>query len=109
MKIRLWRGPLSGKVIEGYFGDIAVVTGPKKMSRKQMDEWRMSNDWNFLTPDAFMRPFIPMVKCQYRRVRVTTAETNSGSVVFHDIPAVHPDGSWFYAYERTISEYPRTT
>lgn len=106
MKIRLYRGPLDGKIFEGRYGDVAIITGPKKMSRKQLDEWRRSDSWTYLTPDAFMRPHRPVVKCEYRRMRVSTADFNGGNVIFHDIPCVHPDGSWFYVYERTISEYP---
>lgn len=106
MKIRLWRGPLDGKILEGNYGEIAIVSGPKKMSRKQMYEWRAKNNWSQVTPDAYMRPFRPMVRCEYRRVRVTTTDMKNGSVVFHDIPCIHPDGSLFYVHERTISQHP---
>jgi len=94
MKIRLWRGPLDGRVVVASFGNVAIVSGPKKMSRKKLAEWRHNQEWRAGGMGFYVRGHRPMVECEYRRVTLAS-----------NFPSMHPDGSVFYEYVRTIREY----
>lgn len=83
MKIRLYRGPHDGKVIEGYFGNSTIIDGPKKMTRKQRYEFERdainSHYWRDNT--MTMAPQYPQVRAEYVRTHFQ-----------------HPDGSIFYEW-----------
>lgn len=100
MKIRLYRGPLNGKVMEGSFNSEAIILGPKKMSREAL--------WKYQSNMQPSDPRHPMVRCLYRKVVVSgiTHSAVGDGMVFSDIACMHPDGSYFYEYVKIIAEYP---
>jgi hypothetical protein len=82
VKIRLYRGPFDGKILNQTAGTSLYMAGPKKMSRKQKYEWAAkqykdsSQRWNHFAP-AY-----PIVEAEYRLVHGCR----------------HPDGSYFYEW-----------
>jgi hypothetical protein len=79
MKVRLYRGPFDGKVMNQPAGTSLYIAGPKKMSRKQKYEWmRDQQNYSYL---GQIRPY-PMVEAEYRLVHGCR----------------HPDGSYFYEW-----------
>ncbi len=86
MKIRLYRGPADGKVMEGNFGYHILVDGPKKMTREQQYQYRerMMNSAGFNTTNGGllrMWPDRPLIRAEYQRTQFR-----------------HPDGSIFYEW-----------
>ena len=108
-KVRLYRGPFDGKVIIDSVGfrDTFMHIGPKKMTRKQQNEWRMSEDYQralFWQDIGMTRQGgkvrmapspVPLVRAEYRKKLVTTMANGS---VFVDVVCMHPDGSIFYEW-----------
>lgn len=76
MKIRLYRGPFDGKVMEWDGGRDVMLAGPKKMTRKQ----RYAQFAKATTHDNLMFTHVTA-----RYVRTTF---------------VHPDGSVFYEWDK---------
>lgn len=90
MKVRLYRGPFDGKVLYGQTGGYHIlVTDKKKMSRKQLMDYRMRvmDNMTYIGTDPkntsayYMAPAHPMVTAEYARTQF-----------------VHPDGSVFYEW-----------
>jgi len=91
----MWKGPFSGKVIETNGQPLTlVVTGPKKMSRKERYEWIQKQYRDPLSPYASMGPTGfskgPRVDATYRMVIKRGFSGNE--------PWTHPDGSVFYEF-----------
>lgn len=101
-KIRLVGGPLSGRVVKDNTNrETVVVVGHKKMSRKALADWMFKASGSTYLPSVQPnRMYRPTVTAEYRRARVMVAE----GMRFMDIPCVHPDGSYFYNYVRTIRD-----
>lgn len=81
MKVRLYRGPFDGKVVEHRGGPL-IMQGTKKMTRKQQHEWLSS-------APPFSAP--PYVRAIYQPVYL--------SINGVTMPATHPDGSVFYEWD----------
>lgn len=94
MKIRLYRGPFDGKVLNGNFAIHAIVTGDKKLTREQQYEWRAkmidSNNFMSMTNGGKfnMLPSRPQVRAEYSQTRFQ-----------------HPDGSVFYEWTGYSTPY----
>jgi hypothetical protein len=93
VKIRLYRGPHDGKVLNGYFGNTEFIDGPRKMTREQKYEWRGYQIDNSMygSPELTW----PMIRAEYRRTNCQ-----------------HPDGSVFYEWtglSRPYGPQPRST
>lgn len=120
MKVRLIRGPFSGKVFDisaQEFGQNYIrIAGHKKLSRKEKEKaWRdfyttSVPDWTHPVGIP-VGPNGPVVRAEYRlvmvpnpnaRVITTVAGVYTQSAVNAMIPSVHPDGSLFYEYVRTV-------
>lgn len=120
MKVRLIRGPFAGKVMSipdhDYGRNTIQITGVKKMTRKQKEQmWRdfyttSAPDWRDPTSIA-SGPRGQIVAADYNLVMVPNPmyarslnypTTYTTSSVNYTIPSVHPDGSIFYEYVRTI-------
>lgn len=120
MKVRLIRGPFSGKVFDispQEFGQNYIrITGYKKLSRKEKEQaWRdfyTTSQPNWMDPRAIPGgPLGERVSAEYRlvmvqnpnaRINLYSAGTYTQSAVNALIPSVHPDGSLFYEFARTI-------
>lgn len=102
MKVRLYRGPLDGKILTNQRGDEIVVQGNKKVSRQALWEYQQNRE-------AF-DPERPLVRCIYRKIKrpmISQSAYAGHSIVVSDVVCMHPDGSFFYEYVRTIAEYPK--
>lgn len=86
MKIRLYRGPFNGKVMEHPLAgrNEIGITGPKPMSRKQRHEWQ----WNQMRNHPYMVAAFPTIKAYYK-ICIGTG----------GFPLRHPDGSIFYEWD----------
>ena len=100
-KIRLYKGPLSGKVMEHprAGANELVVLGGKKMSRKEKYEFDLAHYRN----NFYGQPIrYPMVEARYKLV-VRAVQVGGG---FANAVCTHPDGSLFYEYvEGTKREF----
>jgi len=107
MKIRLVGGPLGGRVIKDNAArESIIVSGAKKMSRKALGDWMFKVSGNtYLATVQPNRMYRPTVTAEYRKACVTVVESGflSGPMV-REIPCVHPDGSYFYNYVRTLRD-----
>lgn len=87
MKIRLYRGPLDGKVLEGNYGYNEIILGLKKLTREQKYEWRakLLNNYSYVGTvqggGSLSMTQAPMVQAEYQQTRLH-----------------HPDGSVFYEW-----------
>jgi hypothetical protein len=107
MKIRLVGGPLSGKVINDNAGrESLIVAGAKKMSRKALSDWMFKASGNtYLAGVPANRMYRPSVTAEYRKAYVTVIESGViNGPIAREIPCVHPDGSYFYNYVRTVRD-----
>lgn len=101
MKVRLYRGPFDGKVMEhtaAGANEIRIV-GPKRMSRKQRYEWEREQYMN--------RPYDYFVLDKSGRVTPSQRNGFPHVVVNYKIcigpghvPMRHPDGSIFYEWDQ---------
>ena len=102
-KIRLYRGPFDGKVMDlpEAGRNTIVIAGPKPMSRKQRYEWEREQYMNF--PYDFvmsksgkiqkqLNPRFPQVTANYRLCMDFVRGIS--------IPLRHPDGSLFYEWDQ---------
>ena len=97
-KIRLVGGPAGGKVIEtpDYGRNEIIITGPKKMTRKQKWDWIRDHADHVRFMGTGKGPYdmasgaMPKVEARYRITRHPMAGPYA--------PCMHPDGSIFYEY-----------
>ena len=96
MKVRLVKGPFSGRVFEGDGRNDLIVNGPKKMTRKARYEWERDQYQNYAAygPHTSTRARLPMVEARYK---ICMGMFNNGYTMVH-APLRHPDGSIFYEY-----------
>lgn len=92
-KIRLVGGPFGGKVMDSSnFGrNVIIITGPKRMTRKQQYDWFVNNVANHASSP--IRP-PPRVQAKYELCIGPFADSSSMVMA----PLRHPDGSLFYKY-----------
>lgn len=95
-KIRLYRGPLNGKVFDhrDAGADTIVIRAHKPMSRRERygyDRERFMNTAAF-DPTRFQYPVITE---RYNLV-MRPVDTENGNIVA--VPLYHPDGSLFYEW-----------
>lgn len=117
MKVRLYKGPFSGKVMESKEAgqNIILIRGDKKMSRiaryEAEYEWHRSGNAIFGT-----RWQPPLVEAEYRichgpsglpthPVNYSLSHVTSGQS--SQIVMMHPDGSLFYEWTGKKREFPR--
>lgn len=114
MKIRLYRGPFNGKVMEhrDAGNNEIIVSGPKPMTRKQRYEWWQAEQYrnprspiNYtLSNNGKMKvefPNFPTITARYRLVQTTrpfSGPITSGSFKMMRGVCMHPDGSLFYEW-----------
>lgn len=95
MKVRLYKGPMGGKVIEhpDFGANEIIVAGPKRMSRKR--KYDMMRD-RYANASVYYpgRPIEPMVQARYR---ICMGLFGNDKSLVH-APIRHPDGSIFYEF-----------
>lgn len=92
MKVRLWKGPFNGKVIEHSLDSVIRMTGPKKLTRDQKYKFFAESQtypYHHLTP---------RVVADYQMVMRPMTFEYRGELIYQQTPVVHPDGSYFYEY-----------
>lgn len=101
-KIRLYKGPLSGKVMDhpNAGANELVVRGDKRMSRREKYEFGIEH---YKNTSYYGQPVrYPMVEARYRLV-LRAVQQGGG---FINAVCTHPDGSLFYEYvEGTKREF----
>lgn len=101
-KIRLYKGPLSGKVMEhpNAGANELIVRGGKKLSRREKYEFEVAHYQNHFVYGQPVR--YPMIEARYRLV-MRAVPAGGG---FANVVCTHPDGSLFYEYvEGTKREF----
>jgi hypothetical protein len=87
VRARLYRGPFNGKVLDATsHGGVIIITGPKKMTRKEKYEWDYQRIGMFGA--IYAQPY-PMIEARYTECKNPYAP---------HMPLWHPDGSVFYEY-----------
>lgn len=92
MKVKLYKGPFSGKSLDTDGRDVIIMTGPKKMDRKQqLKHWHEQNDrYGYHYPVVNL-----MVEARYRKAVRYVQMGNE----LRPVPCLHPDGSVYFEYE----------
>lgn len=92
MKVRLWRGPFNGKVIEHRPDPVIQMTGPKKLTREQKYKlFRESQTYPY-------HNLTPRIVADYQMVMRPVTFEHRGEIIYQPMPVVHPDGSYFYEH-----------
>lgn len=95
MKIKLYKGPFSGKSYTTDGREELVVSGPKPMTRKQKYEHQVNAAGGFNNFGSWTPRIFPRVEARYRMV-YRVHETGNGMLC--NVPCMHPDGSVFFEY-----------
>jgi hypothetical protein len=113
MKARLYKGPFSGKVVDCDGHNEIIITGPKRMTRKQRYDAEI--EFYHSGKHGFVAYRPPLVKARYRVCAINTPTnpmlmpntSNSPVTSLQVVPTVlmHPDGSIFYEFVDK-KEYP---
>jgi hypothetical protein len=81
LKVRLYRGPFDGKVVNWRGGSTLVLNGTKRMTREQ--RMKEIHKYSFTTGQGFAYP-----------------DTMRVTAVYRQTPYIHPDGSVFYEWDK---------
>jgi len=93
MKVRLWRGPFNGKVVEYHsMAPVICMSGPKKLTREQKYKMFRESD---IYPYQLQTP---VVAADYKMVMRPVVFEYNDELILKEVPVQHPDGSYFFEY-----------
>ena len=101
-KIRLYRGPFNGKVMEHPSAGANEITirGPKPMTRKQRYEWE--REWYMNGPFDYIMNAQGQFKSNSLRAFPQVTANYKICIGPGHFPLRHPDGSIFYEWDQSV-------